>query len=499
MSTASKTEWASKPGVVRNSTYRSTLVNGSDGLYWYAQIQGAFSQISAAITRSISSAFSDPNLINDPMFLVKQLSKGSMAAAGLEGTETASRLDALMRECADTRTGKVLSKDVSMVELFDLNKPGCAENWSAFQGSLGTFGDNLLTVYKPGIVEKMKAMLQHDTSTVKNVLVANAIMNYAKDRAGFTATNSLKNPLATFSDGNDRVVEDFAEGPVSSGFMYMLEAFMSDPHSTGLKAEAAQKFNQISSLIPAARGWIHGLLAILFVFAVLLMGFGVTKYFFAWITAIATVSLYQPFAVLGYKIAEYFTNKSNYSRALDNFASDPLLLSGVNVMREQLAHVQTVYLAFEMGTFMVFMVGGIRMFNPMMNLTGRLGAMTLSRIGGLASTLATQYAYAQYRAGSGQNQSLGGGASASGPAASASSSGGPSGGSGGALQVSGGSGSQLAYSRSMGMDSAAWDDGTWMVRQRPARLYPAGVPEASGPQQLTAPARPMLPAPRPDS
>jgi hypothetical protein len=498
MSTATKTEWASKPGVSRNNTFRSTLVNGTEGLYWYGQIHGAFSEISASITRSISQAFTDPSLINDPMFLVKQLTKGSMAAAGLEGTETASKLDALMRDCADTRSGKILGKNVSLVEMFDLNKEGCSANWNAFEGSLNSFGDNLLSVYKPGVIDRMKAMLNSDSRTIKNVLLANAITNYAKDRAGFTATNSLKNPIATFSDGTDRMVEDFAEGPVASGYMYMLEAFMNDPHSTGLKAEASQKFNQISSLIPAARGWIYGLLAILFIFAAALLGFGSTKWFLAWLTALATVSLYQPFAILGYKIAQYFTNKTAYANALDNFSSDPLLLSGVNVMRDQLAQVQTVYLAFEIGTFVVFMIGGVRVFNGVMNLTGRLGAMTLSRIGGLASQLATQYAYSQYRAGF-SNGSSGG---SSGPAPSAppstagGSSGGP-GGSGGLPVVSGGS--QLAYNRQSSVDSAAWESGgVWMVRQRPERLSPAGMPSQDSQNQLSAP-RPMLPAPRSDS
>jgi hypothetical protein len=143
----------------------------------------------------------------------------------------------------------------------------------------------------------------------------------------------------------------------------------SDYHTKSLKAEAAAKFNQFAALLPPARGWIHGILAILFVLAVASLGFGSIRFMQAWLLALTTISFYKPVAVLGYKMAEYFTTNSEYLEAVTKIQNDPLLLGGARIIQDQLAQIQTVYLCFEIGAFAVFVAGAIGCFRALTNMT----------------------------------------------------------------------------------------------------------------------------------
>jgi len=349
-----KNPWAAKNGVAVNATYDNTLKSkNNEGLFWYVQITRAISGITDTITQAIANASQDPSLTKDPTFLFKQLAKSSLVAAGTGGTIPAAKFDALVRDCSDTKNGKVISRADSLRQLFDTSSTHCNQLWSDFELQLSLFGDNLLRIYKPSSLDPIYDNVQkfgvNGPRFVKNLLVSSALLNYARSRAGFNDPNSTKNAEATFSDTGDRIIEDISSGPISAGYMYIAKLFMKDPHASAMKAEAANRFNQFSSILPVARGWIHGILALLFVGAALALGFQAIRPFQAWLLALCTISLYKPISILGYKIAEYFSNKSEFLMRMKGIQNDPLLLGGVKVIQDQIIQMQTVYLAYFCG------------------------------------------------------------------------------------------------------------------------------------------------------
>lgn len=388
-----KNPWVSKNGVASNSTYDSTLKsNSNEGLFWYVQINRAISGITDTMTRAIASASNDPSLTKDPTFLFKQLAKSSLAAAGVGGSIPAAKFDALIRDCSDTKNGKIISRADSLRQLFDTSTTHCNQLWTDFESQLSTFGDSLVKIYKPTslapIYDDVQKYGVNGPRFVKNLLVSNALLNYARSRAGFNDPNSTKNSEATFSDTGDRMVEDISTGPISAGYMYIAKLFMKDPHASAMKAEAANRFNQFSSILPVARGWIHGVLALLFVGAALALGFQAIRPMQAWLLAMCTISLYKPISILGYKIAEYFTQKSEFLMRMRGIQNDPLLLGGVKVIQDQIIQMQTVYLAFEVGVFAIFVAGAIGCFRALTNFSNTLGHAALAKLGSVGQTLA---------------------------------------------------------------------------------------------------------------
>jgi hypothetical protein len=389
-SVATKSGWSQLRKVRNNPEFSDTLLRPSEGLYWYVQIHRAVSSVGNLLTDTISTAFSDPTLRDDPTFLVKQLAKSSLAAAGVAGTEAARNFDALIVDCSDTKNGKILRKMSSVREIFDTATPHCSDLWRTFERSVEGMSSSLMAGFDPGVMGEMKVRLMENLhvadpdKAVKNLLVANAMVNYMKSRAGFYDVNGTKNGEATFSDRSDRLLEDAAEGPIAHGYMNILDMFMDNAHGSALKAEAANRFNSISSLIPAARGWIHGIIAIAFVLAAAFLCFGKTKFMMAWLLALGTISLYKPVSILGYKITNYFTQKSALSDTLTNLQMDPLLLGGVKIIREEITQIQTVYLAFEIGCFGLFLVGAVAAFGPLTQLANRAGVAVM---GNAAQTL----------------------------------------------------------------------------------------------------------------
>lgn len=388
-----KNPWAAKNGVAVNATYDNTLKSkNNEGLFWYVQITRAISGITDTITQAIANASQDPSLTKDPTFLFKQLAKSSLVAAGTGGTIPAAKFDALVRDCSDTKNGKVISRADSLRQLFDTSSTHCNQLWSDFESQLSLFGDNLLRIYKPSSLDPIYDNVQkfgvNGPRFVKNLLVSSALLNYARSRAGFNDPNSTKNAEATFSDTGDRIIEDISSGPISAGYMYIAKLFMKDPHVSAMKAEAANRFNQFSSILPVARGWIHGILALLFVGAALALGFQAIRPFQAWLLALCTISLYKPISILGYKIAEYFSNKSEFLMRMKGIQNDPLLLGGVKVIQDQIIQMQTVYLAFEVGVFAIFVVGAIGCFKPLTHFSNTLGHTALAKLGGVGQALA---------------------------------------------------------------------------------------------------------------
>jgi hypothetical protein len=107
---------------------------------------------------------------------------------------------------------------------------------------------------------------------------------------------------------------------------------------------------------------------------------------YAWVIAEASLCLYKPVAVLGFKVAEYFMREAKNGEAIAGLAQSPLVLGGARILQNQLAQIQTVYLCFEVGAFVIFALGAIACFRPLSSIAGGAGAAALASAGVAATS-----------------------------------------------------------------------------------------------------------------
>jgi hypothetical protein len=397
--------WSTRAGVQSDERYAQTLNTETPGLRWYLFVYRALNNLSQATVNATADAFGDPSLARDPTFLPKQLARmGAMALS----PDIMRQYDALLRDCADTNAGRVVGAYDTMREWFDLtprpDAPDCAQMYVAFEAAARAEGAALVQKYPPSVLEEITSALSRTfngvpaRTTVEHMAVASAILKSSADKAGFTEVgavglgvlgNQSANTKATFSTSVDRLVEDTSLGFLSN-FLGMNVAdsvsqrWGGDARAAARKAEAANKFNQLAPLIPSARGFLQGIMALLFVFAAYSVGFGTWRFMYAWIVAEASLCLYKPVAVLGFKVAEYFMREQQHGEAVAGLAQSPLVLGGARILQNQLAQIQTVYLCFEVGAFVIFALGAIACFRPLAAVTNATGAAALASVGSTA-------------------------------------------------------------------------------------------------------------------
>lgn len=396
--------WAGRTGITSDVRYRETLNSTTPGLSWYLRIYGSLSGAAQAMVNATASAFNDDTLRRDPTFVVRQLARMSAMALGPDITR---QLDDLVQTCGDTSTGKVVEIGTSLREQLDFTRhPECQDMWTDFQQGAREEADRLIEKYPTAIRLQVAADLARQFPNVatddfiRNSALAAAIAKSAQDRAGFRGDmNQSANTVATFSDESvvDKVVEDSAGGVLSGIGMNVVDwassLWRGNARATAMKGDMANRFNEYAALIPVARGFLQGILALLFVVVAYTVGFGTWRPMYAWLLAEGTLCLYKPVAVLAFKVANYFWMEQKTAAAISKLASgDGLIVGGARLMDAQIQRIQTVYLAVEIGAFMVFALGAIACFRPLSQASNAAGAAILGGAAGAVVQAGSMFA-----------------------------------------------------------------------------------------------------------
>lgn len=371
----------------------SSLENESSGLSWYLIIYRSFQGFSNIITDTLSSALQDQSMSKDPSFLYKTI--GKAAAKGLDDPQTAISFNALLRDCSDTKSGKILDQNSSLKDMFDLTKPGCGLEWSNFKANLNRIMDIYKNAYSSQIYADIYAgqLKGMDSTTLANLATANAIMTHihtlSGDTSGINVTNNVE---ATYSDKKSDQFALLLDNPIRNTAAYlvnMLGISDKDAFATLNKAEISTVFNQVAYLIPVIRAIFQVCLALAFLFVILALACGFYKVFTSWLASMFLISMYQPISVLIYKLPVFFANQSAFLNNSKLVSSDPLLIVGAKLLDDQIVQLQTVCIALQIIAFMLFLFGSVKALGSFNHISGKFGASISSygerAISGIAS------------------------------------------------------------------------------------------------------------------
>ncbi len=370
--------WASYSKISADPKF-SSLNSDTNGLQWYLIIYRGFQEFSNVVTDALSTAFNDPSMSKDPSFLYKTL--GNAAIKGLDDSQTAIAFNALLRDCADTRSGKVLDKKSSLKDIFDLNKPGCLAEWGTFNTNLNRISDVYRNAYsEPAYHDVYFGSLNGlNGNVLANIATANAVVNHLRVLSGETTggLNKTNNATATYSESTRDQVAQIADNPVRNIAAYvvnMLGFSDKDAFETLNKAEVSSVFNQVAYLIPVTRAVFQVILSVVFLLVVLAVACGFYKPFTAWLSSMFLISMYQPISVFVYKIPVFFQNQAAFLNNSETISSDPLLLVGARLLDDQITQMQTVCIALQISVFAMCLFGAVKLIGFSNHVTGKFGA-----------------------------------------------------------------------------------------------------------------------------
>jgi hypothetical protein len=394
--------WSNYTMVSSDTTRYGATLNGTPQSLWaYGMLHQALNEVAQGSAKTAADAFADPSLDGNPLFLTQQLAR--MATFTL-GPDKEAEFVALIRQCGNPDAGAIAGDAATSISaMLDLSGQDCRDLWNHFHDNATAEGRRLFEQFPPKIqqhvLDEIKARYPtiQDEDAIGNIAMAWAINRAAMDllsvkRAKARGEQPVPDATETEAgaggaspslapDVGNSYLEQYAI--INSLGRYAPEA--GDPAAKGWKTLSRQ-FEDVAPYIPVARGYIQGVLAILFVFAVYSLGFGTWRFMRMWLLAEATICLYRPIALVGYKAAEYFFLEEKMANALKAASTDGLVIGGAQILSEQLSRIQTVYVAFELGAFFVFCIGAIRVFQPLGHLAMNFGAMALQGMPNLAPT-----------------------------------------------------------------------------------------------------------------
>jgi len=388
--------WASYSSVQRDDRYRATLRTPTTSLWAYSLVYQAIDGVAQSSASAAAEAFDDRALTRDPTFFAQQMAR--MASFTLSPTAESKFLE-LVRDCGRTDVGRVVRDPyTSIEELLDLETiPGapaldesCATKWRSFQDLTVTEGANLIEQYPPFVRTRLNEYAQQRFGVapeqLQRVAVSFAIHRSVMDQVS-VATDEARRKGAAAPPGEATGADAAPQADTAEDFMRRFAAMNglsgldpSDPASRGWLALTAQ-FNALAPYIPAARGFMQGILAILFVVAVYSLGFGTWRFMQMWFLAEASLCLYKPVALLGYKVSEYFLLEDRLATAIMETGTDGMVIGGARILHDQMSRIQTVYVAFEIGAFMIFALGALACFRPLAAVSGHLGSLMAGHAG----------------------------------------------------------------------------------------------------------------------
>lgn len=367
-------EWRSMPRVSQNPKYKD-LTQSTNGLYWYTVIHRAMIEVSDLLTSVVGYVANDPFHKEAPEYLVNALS--ATARMSIDDPNIERSFDELVARCTDTKQGQVLGNTDSVKSLFQLQDPWCQNKYNSLQTQLKTWARNNRPRTLSGnqlLTPLMSLVGIHSETDVDNKMIASAVKNYARTKAGetFAFHNTNTNALVGGTDFWVNLSKGFSP---TSNFLSLVNGVRSvlgletrDLEGANARNEAAVTYNKMLAFLPAARGYAKAIIAILFIPASLALCLGVTGYFFGWLKMTALFTLYQPISAAFY----YFTTKliatTETIKAMDVIRVDPMVLAGADVIDDNLARIQAVYFCIQLGLLFTVAVAGIRAFGALRSL-----------------------------------------------------------------------------------------------------------------------------------
>lgn len=366
--------WKQVPKVSANKKYKDVQIN-TNGLFWYTLMHRGMLEIAYFVTGAVSRVASDPTYKSSPEFLINALAQTTRAT--IDDPAIERDFDTLVFNCSDKSAGRILGPLESIRSMFDLSRQECGQLYNQLQAKLKTWAAaNRPKIFAPvllahGVPSAYADLGLTNTGYVDNKIIASAVKNYARVKAGesssITATNN-----AALIDGTDTWVN--ISKALSADGLLMAYSFLSgdrrDLESAAARNEIAITYNRLLQFLPAIRGYALAILAYTFVVAALALSIGLTGMFLGWLRMSAIFCLYIPFSAALYQFTTRLIATTENINAMQAIANDPFVIGGASIIDANLSRIQVVYFALQISLVLVFAIAGIRAFHPIQNIRG---------------------------------------------------------------------------------------------------------------------------------
>jgi hypothetical protein len=365
--------WTASAKVNATGKY-GNLSNGSaHGLAFYVMIHRGANQIAEFVSGKIGEMFRNPVSNKSPYLMLQTLAQ--TAGTTIDDPKALSSMNWLFENCADGRAAKLMRPADSYAALFDLGRPECAERYRAFKQELyawsqGKWGTSWWNVGQIAVSQLGAKLGFVDEETLKNKMIASALVNTARSMMGQSKQNVNagallgqpgSDPQSSFGAGYFAAAGNaLTVGGALNTFLKPLTGV--DFWAADNRNQSAAAYNRIIQFMPPIRGYAKGLLALAFVFAAGALCFGTPRYLMAWMGMLLVFTAYGPLSTLLYETTMMFSTAKETTDAMAALRNDPLVLSGAAIVDDNLARIQAVYFALQLGLAGVCAVGGMSIF-----------------------------------------------------------------------------------------------------------------------------------------
>ncbi len=366
-------EWSASSKVNATGKYDNLSSSDAHGLAFYVMIHRGANQIAEFVSGKIGEIFRNPVYNKSPYLMLQTMAQ--TAGATIDDPKALSSMNWLFENCADARTAKLIKPTDSYAALFELSKPECAERYRTFKGELhawaqGKWGTSWWNAGQIAVSQIGAKLGFTDEDTLKNKMIASALVNTARAQMGQSRQNVNTgallgaqggDPQSSFGAGYFTAASNlFSVGGVMNSLLKPLTGV--DFWAADARNQSAAAYNRIIQFMPPIRGYAKGMLAIAFVFAAAALCFGTPRYMMAWMGMLLVFTAYGPLSTLLYETTMLFTKAKETTDAMGALRNDPLVLSGAAIVDDNLARIQAVYFALQLGLAGVCGVGGMSIF-----------------------------------------------------------------------------------------------------------------------------------------
>jgi len=379
----------------------SGLSSSARGLRFYRYAHETANELSRKLSGAVQEGFGDTGGGASPQLLFSTLRE--TARHTLDDPEILATANHLMESCGRRSRAVAGAAFASLSSEFDLTRENCAALHSQFRSQLDSWararidspGSKLVVLAEAARNNSItRAFGLDDSEALKNKVIATAVNDYVRTRAGLSFNNvspdALLDPAGKdgLSYGTSTWVE-FSRLLSVGGFLnkFVRPLTGTDYEAADARNDVGALYTKVAMFLPALRGFAKAILALMFLVAAARLCFGSPSLLISWGWCLLLVTAYEPLSTLLYQSTISFTKAPETVQAMDALRSDPLVLVGAQVMDSYASRVQATYFALQLGLTALTATAGLAVFRYQRALGGALVGSLVSKASHISRSL----------------------------------------------------------------------------------------------------------------
>jgi hypothetical protein len=381
--------WSERSAVGAGGRY-GALSSDARGLRYYRLAHESVNGLSAALSAQVASIFGDSVHSASPHLLFQTLRE--TARHTLDDPQLLATGDKLAESCGRRGAAIASASYASLANQFDLQRENCLALYQQWQSQLESWaqarisspGSRLTALAEAARNNRVtRALGLDDSEAMKNKLIASAVQDYVQTRAGLS-NNNVSNAALGSPDGSLTATSGWVTASrllsVAGVLNFAVRPFTgTDYEAADARNDIAALYTKVSVFLPAIRGFAKALLALMFLVAAARLCFGSPSLLISWAWCLLLVTAYEPLSTFLYQATVTLTQPPEVVEAMGALKSDPLVLTGAQVMDAYASRVQATYFVLQLGLTALTAAGGLAVFRYQRALGGALGGALVSK------------------------------------------------------------------------------------------------------------------------